>query len=631
MKWLVGLCLCLISFLGKAQSYSAALIPDSLKENADVVKRFEEIKVIIKSNSKAIVQRKYVITVLNQNGDDWATYYNGYTKMISLSDISGKLYDAGGTLIKSIKKKDITDLSVSDDVSILSDARSKSFSFYHKVYPYTVEFEDEQVYDGLFFLPKWIPFSDSKMSVIQSRFEVETPIDYQIRYKQFNYHAEPSVSKGKSIIYSWAIKNQQPVEFEPLSPSWRSIVPAVFIAASDFELGEYKGNMSTWKSFGLFIKSLNAGKDLLTENINQYVIDLTKNQNSIRDKVETLYQYMQKNTRYISIQLGIGSWQPFDAKYVAINKYGDCKALSNYMISLLKAAGVKANYVLIEAGDNARGLYEDFPAPNFNHAIVCVPNGKDSIWLECTSQTVAPGYLGTFTGNRNALLIDDDGGHVVHTPRFSPEENLQIRMVTGVVDGKGDLNVSVKTRFTGEQQELQHQLIHDATPEERKRYLNQVISLPTYKVNHSSYSESRNRIPEIVEELEIESPAFATVSSKRLFITPNLFNKSASKLPDLADRKYPVLLKQNYLDIDTVKISFPQEYTLESMPKSIAVQSEFGEYSIDFLLKQNLIEMVRKFKRIQALLPKERYVEVQKFLETVRKADNSRLVLVKKE
>jgi hypothetical protein len=161
--------------------------------------------------------------------------------------------------------------------------------------------------------------------------------------------------------------------------------------------------------------------------------------------------------------------------------------------------------------------------------------------------------------------------------------------------------------------------------------LNQVISLPTYKVNHSSYSESRNRIPEIVEELEIESPAFATVSSKRLFITPNLFNKSASKLPDLADRKYPVLLKQNYLDIDTVKISFPQEYTLESMPKSIAVQSEFGEYSIDFLLKQNLIEMVRKFKRIQALLPKERYVEVQKFLETVRKADNSRLVLVKKE
>lgn len=288
MKWIVGLCLCLISFLGKAQSYSAALIPDSLKENADVVKRFEEIKVIIKSNSKAIVQRKYVITVLNQNGDDWATYYNGYTKMISLSDISGKLYDAGGTLIKSIKKKDITDLSVSDDVSILSDARSKSFSFYHKVYPYTVEFEDEQVYDGLFFLPKWIPFSDSKMSVIQSRFEVETPIDYQIRYKQFNYHAEPSVSKGKSIIYSWAIKNQHPVEFEPLSPSWRSIVPAVFIAASDFELGEYKGNMSTWKSFGLFIKSLNAGKDLLTENINQYVIDLTKNQNSIRDKVSTL-------------------------------------------------------------------------------------------------------------------------------------------------------------------------------------------------------------------------------------------------------------------------------------------------------------------------------------------------------
>ncbi len=631
MKLSVGLCFCLIAFLSKAQSYSAALIPDSLKVNADVVKRFEEIKVTIKSNSKAIVKRKYVITVLNQNGDEWATYFNGYTKMISLSDISGKLYDASGTLIKTIKKKDITDLSVSDDVSILSDARSKSFSFYHKVYPYTVEFEDEQVYDGLFFLPKWIPFSDSKMSVIHSRFEVEIPFDYQIRYKQFNYQTEPKVSKGKTLIYSWAINNQQPVIFEPLSPSWRSIVPAVFIAASDFELGEYKGNMSTWKSLGLFIKSLNAGKDLLTDDINQNVFELTKNKISVKEKVETLYQYMQQNTRYISIQLGIGSWQPFDAKYVASNKYGDCKALSNYMVSLLKAVGIKANYVLIEAGDNTRGLYEDFPAPNFNHAIVCVPNGKDSIWLECTSQTVAPGYLGTFTGNRNALLIDDDGGHVVHTPGFSPGENLQLRKVTGVVDGKGDLTVNVKTRFTGEQQELQHQLIHEATPEERKRYLNQVISLPTYKVNHSTYSETKNRIPEIVEELEIESPAFATVSSKRLFITPNLFNKAVSKLPDLTERKYPVLLKLNYLDIDTVLISFPPEYKVEAMPKSIAIQSEFGEYSIDFLLKQNLIEMIRKYKRVNTQLPKEKYVEVQKFLDIVRKADNSRLVLVKKE
>ena len=59
---------------------------------------------------------------------------------------------------------------------------------------------------------------------------------------------------------------------------------------------------------------------------------------------------MQNNTRYISIQLGIGGWRPFEAAYVASKGYGDCKALSNYMYSLLKEAGILSYYTLVKAG-----------------------------------------------------------------------------------------------------------------------------------------------------------------------------------------------------------------------------------------------------------------------------------------
>ncbi|MBW0176554.1 DUF3857 domain-containing protein [Sediminibacterium sp.] len=623
--------LLLFALKSSGQEYAVSLIPDSLKENADVIKRIEEVSVTIRSTSKALVKHKYAITILNENGDDYAGYMNGYTKLISLSDISGKLFDAEGKLVRSIKRKDIADMSVGDDASLLTDLRSKSFSFYHKTYPYTVEFEDEQVYDGIFFLPKWTPVEDEKMAVQFSRFSVEVPNEYVLRYRQFSYQGEPLITQAKNKTYVWDIKGYKAIIDEVLRPAWRDITPTVYIAPTEFEIGEYKGNMATWKTFGQFINQLNAGRGELPEQVKQAIKEIAGKYNTTSEKVAALYEYLQKNTRYISIQLGIGSWQPFDAKYVATNKYGDCKALSNYMVSILKEAGIRAHYVLINAGEGARSLVEEFPSPNFNHAIACVPNGKDTIWLECTSQTVAPGFMGSFTGNRKALVINEEGGHVVSTRTYSSSDNQQIRKVEASIDKEGNLKALVKTLFTGEQQELQLQLIHEATEEQRKNYLNRVISLPTYKVLNSVYKQEKQGVPRVYEELNIESPGFTSVSGKRLFIQPNLFNKYGTRLPETVARKYPVVLTANYADIDTVIITIPDGYTVESIPKPVQLKNDFGEYAINFSIAGNNIEMIRSNKRVKKTLPPASYTEIAKYFDAIRKADNGRVVFVKKE
>jgi len=76
----------------------------------------------------------------------------------------------------------------------------------------------------------------------------------------------------------------------------------------------------------------------LPDNIKKEVHELTDNLKDVRQKVYVLYDFLQKNTHYINVSLGIGGWQPFPADYVAIKRYGDCKALSNYMVALLKEA-----------------------------------------------------------------------------------------------------------------------------------------------------------------------------------------------------------------------------------------------------------------------------------------------------
>ena len=90
------------------------------------------------------------------------------------------------------------------------------------------------------------------------------------------------------------------------------------------------------------------------------VKELVKNAPSQEEKIKVLYHYLQENMRYVSVQLGIGGWQTFDAKYVEENKYGDCKALTNFMKSMLKAADIEAYAALIKNGRNVLDQEIDF-------------------------------------------------------------------------------------------------------------------------------------------------------------------------------------------------------------------------------------------------------------------------------
>jgi transglutaminase-like putative cysteine protease len=613
-----------------AQEYNVTGIPDSLKKGANAVKRFEELRVVIKGVDRAVLYHKYAITVLNEQGDAHAGYTNSYDKLHALSDISGRLYDASGKVLQSVKRKDITDAIADNEISIVTDDRIKRHQFYYRQYPYTVEYEDEEDYKGVFFLPRWQPVEDEDFAVQHSRLVVETATDYQLRYKQFSYAGAPQLTEnGKSKVYTWEIKNQVPIQHEYLQPNWSEVTTSVVLAPVDFAIGGYAGNMSTWQNLGKFISQLNSGRDLLPEPVKKEVHTLTDGVSDKKEKIRLLYEYLQKNTRYISVSIGIGGWQPFDANYVATKKYGDCKALSNYMTTLLKEAGITAYYTLINSGEGRRGVWEDFPAPYFNHAIVCVPDGKDSVWLECTSQTVSAGFMGSSTGDRQALLMTEEGGKIAWTPRYRVSDNEQLRRINAEIDAEGNLVADVYTVFTGIQQELQHDIIHHTNKEQREKYLNNALNLPTYKVDKIDYSEQKKAIPVVNEYLHVLSAAYATTSGKRLFVTPNLFNRSTHKLSTDKPRKFDIVYTYAYRDIDSIFIKIPEGYTPEALPKNVALSNQFGKYEISYELVGNMIKVLRINEKIAGRYPPADYEELSKFYADIYKADRNRMVFVK--
>ena len=611
--------------------YAVSNIPEALLKDANVVKRMEDIRFEVLDLGKSRLYHKYALTVLNENGDKYAVEVVGYDKLREFKSMEANLYDANGKKIRSLKKSEIRDLSAMDDISLMDDNRIKVHGFFHRLYPYTIEYETVVQYNYNMFFPAWSPLGGENMSVMQSAMTLVVPADFAIRHKAFNYLAEPDkkTEKGRDI-YRWELNNLEAIQLEYASPNWSDIMPVVYLGPVKFEFEKYTGDMSSWEGLGKFIYTLNQGRDKLPDNVKQIVHQLTDGMSNDKEKVLKLYNYLQQNTRYISVQLGIGGWQTFDATYVAQRKYGDCKALSNYMFSLLKEAGIKSHYTLIKNGSGQPHFLEDFPSSQFNHIILCVPLKADTMWLECTSQTVAAGYLGGSNANRPVLLIDENGGKLVKTPRYGIEQNLQIRKALGKLSENGELNVKINTHYTAVQQDYLHGMIHQLSKDKQLEYLKKNIDLPHYDVEQFEYTESKSAIPGIDEHLELNALNYASVTGKRLFITPNIITRSSVKLRSDDKRKYPVSLNFEYRDIDTAVIEIPNGYAIENMPPPVNIESKFGRYSASVDVQADKIIYYRSIEKFSGRFPPSDYNELVKFYDQLYKADRSRVVLVKK-
>jgi hypothetical protein len=612
--------------------YAVSKISPVLRINANAVLRFEQITFEVISTKEAVERNHYVVTILNENGDDWAEFSEYYDKLREINSVEGFLYDANGKQLKKIKTKDLQDLSGVSDMSLMEDSRIKRHNFYYKVYPYTIEYDVEVRYKNTLFFPGWYPQGNEKLSVEKSSYTIICPQDYQFRYKTYNYKGEPVITTEKNKkITTWSATNMPAILKESFAPKWHEITTAVIFGPSDFQVGDYKGNMVNWQDFGKFVYSLKQGRDQLPQNVKQAVHQVADGITDPKKKIQALYEYMQKNTRYISIQLGIGGWQPFDASYVATKGYGDCKALSNYMYSILKEAGISSNYTVIRAGRNAGYITDDFPSQQFNHVILSVPMNNDTVWLECTSQTLPAGYLSDFTSDRYALMIDENGGKLVHTPKYTIQDNLQVRKVTAVLDNEATLSVKAVTRYRAEQQDGLHQMIHYLAKDKIKEYLQKQLDFATYDVVSFDYKEEKSSLPILEESLDLSVSNYASITGKRLFIIPNVMSRTSRKLKSDEERKYDIVLSDEYTDLDSVEIEIPNGFELESLPSPAAIESKFGKYSNSLKMTGNKIYYYRKMENYSGRFSAKEYTALVNFYDAIYKADRNRIVLVKKD
>jgi transglutaminase-like putative cysteine protease len=609
--------------------YPVSAIPDELKANANVVIREDHMKFKILEKNRATHYVHYVVTIFNEKGKDYATHDVWYDRLTKIRDMNGAVYDAAGNVIKKLKNREIYDHASYDGFTLFSHDRIKSLDLTQSIYPYTVEFEYEIEYKFLYYIPSsW--WGGESTSYQHASYELSYPISLTPRYKVFNIEATPrKLNESGFETLTWTFENIKPLILEALGPQRSEIVPHIIAAPSEFEFEGYGGQMDSWQHFGQWIASLNKGRDVLPDETKAKIKAIVSVLKTKEEKIKALYEYMQNKTRYVGIQLGIGGYQPFEASLVDKNGYGDCKALSNYMVALCKVAGIAANYVLINAGDNT-SFNVDFPSTQFNHAITAVPNGNDTLWLECTSQKNPFGYQGKFTGDRNALMITDVGANVVRTIQYKPEDNLQSRTAYVNVDVTGDAKAKIKTTATGIQYENGDLDWALGNSDKQKKWIEKNTEIPNFSISTFSMTERKDKIPSAIINLNLTLNRYASVTGKRLFMSPNLMNKNTFVPPKIEERKTDVVLSTNYLDLDTIQFNVPESLSPEFLPEPVKLNTKFGEYEASFKFDAGKVTYIRRMKVWKCRFPKETYNELVDFYKNVSKADNIKLVFLNK-
>jgi len=613
-----------------AQNYSVDLIPDSLKQNAHIVIRDCTKELELQTINTGTERIKEIITVLDKDGDQNARLKIFYDKDSRVKILQAILYDKNGKKIKKIKQSEILDFPTYDGFTMYSDNRVKYFKQDFAEYPYTMEYEYEIQHSNLISYSTWYPIQDYNVSVEHSNLKFTHPSGIQFRKKELNIASKSSIlSNNDKITEIWECNNYGAIEDEPFDISLSERLPKVLLMPIQLIYDSYKGTLSDWTDYGKWMNNLYSERDMLAENEKLKLSELLKDTSDTIQKIKVIYEYMQGRTRYVGIQLGIGGFQPFSAVTVFETGYGDCKALTNYMHSLLKQIGIKSFPALVSSGKYIEPLYKDFPNfSQFDHVILCVPLKKDTLWLECTSQTMPMGFIGDFTDDRDVLLLTDEGGKFAHTKKYEAEDNLKTCKALFIIDSVGNANCTSQTKYAG----LQYDDIIgflNLNFDEQKKWLYNNSSLPSLQLNKFTLINEKKELPIAKIDEELSSNNYCSITREYMILPLNKINFQRPIQKMLKERHSEILINRSSVDYDTLIYKIPANYKIEFIPIEKTLKSPFGEYSCLLNFKDGQLIYTRRFALRQGRFKATEYKNFYEFFLSVSKADNEKVMLQK--
>ena len=612
-----------------AQSYPASAIPENLKKNANAVVRKDLTTILINKIDDIKYQYYTATTVLNKDGDSEAMMYIPYEKGNSISDVKVNIYDESGKKVKSYSKSDFGDYANNSQGTFYSDNRVMALSFTPTQYPYTVEFSYQIGEENTVFLPDFIPFTSTNVSLEEAQMKIINKSGIELKTKtypsKYNYTSVIESDNGAEKTYIY--KNVPAIDDVFLLPQPVKILPKVSFALTKFNLEGKQGTINDWKDFGTwYYKNILEPVFVSTPSIKAEVAALNL-QGTTEEKVKKIYQYMQSKTRYIFVALGIGGWQPMLPDEVDKKGYGDCKGLSTYMKTMLDEAGIPSYYCKINSSSSPVSFDKDFPKMGGNHIILMVPTEKGNIWLENTSQQIAFNHLGYSTTDRNVLVVKKDGIEVIDTPSYSAEQNKEKQLLKIKLNEDNSILGEGNFSFTGIQYD-NNMALTNLSPKDRNEAVKNLLDVLHFeKIEMKNFLNDRdNAIAKY--DLDFKANNYSkNAGSSIIFRAVPIFSDNVYKTDE--NRELPFELRQSFEDEYEINFTIPKNYKIDEIPENVTLNSEFGTYKLSFVKNGETLKVNRIIRINKGLYPKEKYNDYVNFRKKTINIDNSKILITK--
>ncbi len=432
-------------------------------------------------------------------------------------------------------------------------------------------------------------------------------------------------------------------------PSWRGIAGRMAVTYFPSRSLSRGRTYRSWQDVGQWYAQLAASSRLDTAPLSQKVAELIAGRSTQMDKARALAAFVQREVRYVAIEIGIGGYQPHPAGSVLLNRYGDCKDKATLLATMLRKIGVDSYYVLT---NSERGIVApDFPSVlNFNHVILAIRVPQDAtradlyaswthprlgplVFFDPTSEFTPIGYLPPQEQANRGLLVTDDGGELVELPLLQPRVNRLLRSARLTLDPRGALSGDVREIRSGVPASQYRALLMRATSSERDRILETSLGrfMNGVQISHLQTENLGEFDKDLVVSYSFRAEQYGKNAGNLLLVRPRIIGEKSSDVLEEETRTQPFEFPALTWETDEFEWMLPADYHLDSLPRPVHVSFPFAEYQSGVHTSESSFRYTRSYEVKDVNVREENLPDLKKFFRQIASEERDVVILKRKE